>query len=381
MSESGWHFVDGDKSVGPVSKSELRKRFQDGMLDRITMVWQEDSPSWVRAGDVPGLLPPPIPGVSDPSPKPPAERRPVPPAIPFESPQAPAGSAESPDPDAGPVMTLINYGMTSESIARMVADGTLELVEEPEFAGFWRRAIAFSIDFFAQIILALFVMAIYIYMTNVIGLFGGFDWEDVSNMDDNSAWAFGLLFGWVYYAFMESSRYQATLGKLVLRMKVTDLAGERITLGRASKRYFGRLVSALLWGIGFIMAGFTQKKQTLHDMMAGCLVVRRQIALPVTKRPEQAPAPPRSMAAKVGSAVALLGIAMFFGGARGVSNHFERQIPPVTGDLSFERFKEAREILEGGQKYVWLARGSGIALILAGVGLAALGDRRSQDTK
>ena len=87
--------------------------------------------------------------------------------------------------------------------------------------------------------------------------------------------------GWLYWGLMESSAWQATLGKKALGLYVTDLSGARASFGRASGRYFaGRGISAI-YGIGglyylidCIMAGFTERKQALHDMIAGCLVVR-----------------------------------------------------------------------------------------------------------
>ena len=72
---------------------------------------------------------------------------------------------------------------------------------------------------------------------------------------------------------MESSAKQATLGKLALAIKVTDLNGNRISFGRASGRYFAKIISGLIFCIGYIIAGFTEKKQALHDMIANCLVV------------------------------------------------------------------------------------------------------------
>lgn len=86
---------------------------------------------------------------------------------------------------------------------------------------------------------------------------------------------FGLFFagGWIYEAGLESSSKQATLGKMALGLRVTDKYGRRITFARASGRYFSKLLSRILM-IGYIMAGFTARKQALHDMIAGTLVVR-----------------------------------------------------------------------------------------------------------
>jgi uncharacterized RDD family membrane protein YckC len=84
-----------------------------------------------------------------------------------------------------------------------------------------------------------------------------------------------LVLEWLYYALLESSAWQATLGKKALGLEVTDLAGVRITFGRATGRYFARYISFFTIGIGYIMAGFTEKKQALHDMIAGTLVIRK----------------------------------------------------------------------------------------------------------
>jgi uncharacterized RDD family membrane protein YckC len=75
---------------------------------------------------------------------------------------------------------------------------------------------------------------------------------------------------WLYWALMESSAWRATVGKRILGIEVTDMEGRRISFARATGRYFGKIIF-----IGFIMVVFTEKKQALHDIMAGCLVVRK----------------------------------------------------------------------------------------------------------
>ncbi len=83
-----------------------------------------------------------------------------------------------------------------------------------------------------------------------------------------------LLLAIAYFTLLESSRWQATLGKRVCRLRVTDLSGRRIGIGRALGRYLGKFVSALLLGIGFLMVGWTRRSQGLHDLMADTLVMR-----------------------------------------------------------------------------------------------------------
>jgi uncharacterized RDD family membrane protein YckC len=80
---------------------------------------------------------------------------------------------------------------------------------------------------------------------------------------------------WLYHTLMESSRYQATLGKLALGSIVTDLNGQRISFARANGRFFGKFISSAIFNIGYLMAGFTEKKQALHDILAGTLVIQK----------------------------------------------------------------------------------------------------------
>jgi uncharacterized RDD family membrane protein YckC len=82
----------------------------------------------------------------------------------------------------------------------------------------------------------------------------------------------GIAGTWLYEAFMLSSTRQATLGKMIFGMKVTDLSGNRLSFAHATGRYFAKWLSAFTLLIGYIMAGFTERKQALHDMVAGTLV-------------------------------------------------------------------------------------------------------------
>ncbi len=83
-----------------------------------------------------------------------------------------------------------------------------------------------------------------------------------------------ISFGCLYYTLFESSSWQATPGKRMLRLYVTDLKGRRLTVARALLRNLARQISGIFF-IGYIITGFTEKKQALHDILAGCLVLRR----------------------------------------------------------------------------------------------------------
>src|SRR5579864_6078838 len=79
---------------------------------------------------------------------------------------------------------------------------------------------------------------------------------------------------WLYEALLTSSAWQGTLGKRVLQLKVTDEMGNRIGFGRATGRFFAKILSSMFFCIGFIMVGLTDRKRGLHDMLAGTLVMK-----------------------------------------------------------------------------------------------------------
>ena len=83
----------------------------------------------------------------------------------------------------------------------------------------------------------------------------------------------GLVEYWLYFAILESSELQATVGKRFLNLKVTDLSGEKISFGKATGRHFGKIISFVILLIGFLMVIWDKKKQGLHDKMAGTLVI------------------------------------------------------------------------------------------------------------
>jgi uncharacterized RDD family membrane protein YckC len=84
----------------------------------------------------------------------------------------------------------------------------------------------------------------------------------------------GVLIQWLWFTIAESSKWQATIGKKMVGLKVTDENGERIGFGKANWRYWSKILSALILFVGFVMVAFTEKKQGLHDKIAGTLVVK-----------------------------------------------------------------------------------------------------------
>ncbi|MBI3133836.1 MAG: RDD family protein [Bacteroidetes bacterium] len=151
-----------------------------------------------------------------------------------------------------------------------------------EYAGFWKRFAAITID--GVIILFITAGFKWVFMDEIISqgqddyLYGYSDSSGqlfYQKLADY-AWSFYMLIiQWCYFAGMESSPLRATIGKLAVGIYVTGENGERINFAKATGRHFGKIISGLIIGIGYIMAAFNEKKQALHDTMSGCLVMSK----------------------------------------------------------------------------------------------------------
>ena len=152
------------------------------------------------------------------------------------------------------------------------------------YAGFWLRAVAYIID---GIILGVIFGVLFLIGIAFVGV-GSIEAmaRGMHNADAEPPVALVLMFififflsivaSWLYYAYLESSPNQGTLGKMALGLIVTDVQGRRISFGHATGRFFAKIITGLIpLGIGYMMAGFTEKKQALHDMIAATLVLRK----------------------------------------------------------------------------------------------------------
>jgi uncharacterized RDD family membrane protein YckC len=153
------------------------------------------------------------------------------------------------------------------------------------YAGFWLRVVASLID---GVIMGIAGGVLFVPLFFLTGAAAHFDGMIESHGKPDPAIIVGfigmilvfaavsLLIQWLYHAYLESGEKQATWGKQALGLYVTDLMGNPISFGRSSGRFFAKIVTGMIpLGIGYIMAGFTERKQALHDMIASCLVLRR----------------------------------------------------------------------------------------------------------
>lgn len=122
------------------------------------------------------------------------------------------------------------------------------------YAGFWRRFAASAIDGFIMMIPSLFLTAVLRNSFTSIGV--------------------GVLLGFLYRPFFESSALAGTPGKALMNISVVSENGDRITFKQACIRFFGQYLSMLILYIGYLMQPFTARRQTLHDMIAETVVIK-----------------------------------------------------------------------------------------------------------
>jgi uncharacterized RDD family membrane protein YckC len=199
------------KQTGPFSQEELRSMMDGGSLTRSDLCWHEGLPTWVPISQILGF------------------------------------------PTQGPPPVTL----PSQSVS----------LSSGQHPGFLIRLAAHLIDTVVLYVLSFLFGA-------VLGVVFGALGANADVLVALGAIA-GILVAWLYYALMESSSKQATLGKMACGLIVTNLQGQRISFAQATGRYFGMIVSALILGIGFIMCAWTERKQCLHDIMSGCLMFKR----------------------------------------------------------------------------------------------------------
>jgi uncharacterized RDD family membrane protein YckC len=133
------------------------------------------------------------------------------------------------------------------------------------YAGFWIRAAAFIIDLLIAGTIAGIISRI---------LFSSYYMYDDSGNNPGPG-AVSLIVNWIYFAWQESSVRQATIGKLVVDVKVCTENGERLSFANATGRYFAKILSTIILLIGFLMVAFDKKAQGLHDKLAKTFVIYR----------------------------------------------------------------------------------------------------------
>ncbi len=133
------------------------------------------------------------------------------------------------------------------------------------YGGFWIRLVAYIID-------AILISLVFGVVTSIFGV-RYMDMNDMSQIDPTVN-LLSLAVAWLYFALMESSERGATVGKMAMGLRVVTNDGKRLSFMNATGRYFAKILSAMIFCIGFIMIAFTDRKRGLHDMIASTLVIK-----------------------------------------------------------------------------------------------------------
>lgn len=222
---NNWFYLRAGQQVGPVSATEIRQLSDNGTLTGQDLVWHEGMAQWT-------------------------------PLATTEIGGGGVAVAQASPPPGQPV----DYFTPTPQV---------------KYGSFWLRFCAAIVD---GLILAVFSYILGFFLGVALAttmLNNGASADDVELAAELIGNVLGILIAWIYTAAMESSRHQATLGKMAVGLIVTDYAGQRISFARATGRHFAEILSAIILLIGYLMVIFTERKQALHDLMAGTLVLQK----------------------------------------------------------------------------------------------------------
>ncbi len=196
----------------------------------------------------------------------------LPPALAAALPAAEAGSDPTAAPASVPEPAAFAAPAPEPPREPLVWTPPVAPVEPPPaYAGFWRRCVATWVD----ALVLFFPQAILRVLMGLPVLSYDDEWGDRTVIVAESL---GVLVTFLYAAVLECSSAQGSLGQQLLGLRVTDTHGRRIGFGRALARQFAKIVSMLLCGLGYLLQLWNGKRQTLHDMICGVLVVRAEEA-------------------------------------------------------------------------------------------------------
>lgn len=269
-----WYYSDYERNRhGPVSANDLAQLHANGQLEPDTLVWREGLAQWQ-----------PWRSVAD--------------EVLGDATRSAAASASYASPEyasASPAETRSPYAPPSAPLLRA---GGVHRNHEVVYAGFWKRVAAYIID---AVILGVVGAITGAMIGGIMGV-GGSNTLAIQAVVQ----LFSVAIGACYYAFFHASAHQATPGKMAIGIKVVRGDGQGISFLRGIGRYFAYIVSGLVLLIGLAMAGFTERKRALHDMMCDTLVVDKWA---FTDQPEAQ----RQEMGGVAITVLVLGGLLFFG--------------------------------------------------------------------
>ncbi len=220
------HIARNGQKLGPYSLEEVNRQLAAGTLTTADLGWYEGAAGWMPLTSVPGV------GV---------------------------GSVSGGETGGGAFVPTPPVYATSSTNA---------FAQSTAYGGFWIRLLAYLID---GVILAIPGFIVGVVLGGVMRI-GGTD-NGSASAASGLGGLINLVLGFLYFTLLWSSAMQASLGQKVCGLKVITTAGGQLSYLNAVGRYFALLLSFMILFIGVIMVAFTERKQGLHDMLAGTYVI------------------------------------------------------------------------------------------------------------
>ena len=248
------YYADGDRQVGPIDKTELQSLIKAKKIDSKTLVWQPGMAEWQALGL---FVRSKTQGAT-------SAGQPAPPVQ--QSLCSECGQAFAQD-DMIRFSDVWVCAACKPIIVQKIKEG-VTVTSVMDYAGFWLRFGAWFIDY---IILGIGSMIIYLPLT----IMGAFSFDNpavfVTFQIISTIINFALP---AAYEIWFVGKYAATPGKMACKIKVVTADGGKLSFARATGRHFAKIISWLVLGIGFIMAGFDDQKRTLHDRICDTRVIK-----------------------------------------------------------------------------------------------------------
>lgn len=252
-----WYVGRNGQKAGPYTTEQLRQLAVAGQLVASDLLWKQGLEQWVPMTKVKGLLPAGGGGTLPPLDLPSGSGRP--------------GGGEFAMLDQAAVRPQDAADWNPYQAGAGVVGNELQSGGAIAYADFLPRVGAYLLD---AVFVGILSLILQFGLAIMFGLVSGGN-DGVIALGSGLGSLLAFLITIVYFVGYETSDKQGTWGKQILGIKVTDQYGRRVSTGQAVGRFFAKIISSLTCGIGYLLPLFTDRRQTLHDLICGCLALKK----------------------------------------------------------------------------------------------------------